>query len=75
LLRKLWHRWVVLAHKIGNFQSRILLTLFYFLVVTPFGLVTAVLGDPLHRRRAPSASAWVAREASDVDLPSSRKQF
>lgn len=77
MLRQLWNRWLVLARKIGNFQSRILLTLFYFFVVTPFGLLVRGLSDPLHlRRKAGSTSSrWISRQTHDVDLTASRRQY
>lgn len=77
LLRQLWSRWLTLAGKIGNFQSRILLTLFYFLVVAPFGLAVRLLSDPLHVRSRPSpdGSAWIEREATESDLMASHRQY
>jgi hypothetical protein len=38
MLRRLWHHWKVIAHRIGNFQSRVLLNVFYLLILLPFGL-------------------------------------
>jgi hypothetical protein len=74
-VRKLWGRWLILARKIGNFQSRILLTLFYFVIVLPFGLGVRLLADPLHiRARAPTDTAWQPRETRDVDLGAGRRQ-
>ena len=37
-LKALWSAWKRLAHKIGNFQARVLLTILYAIVVLPFGL-------------------------------------
>lgn len=75
MLRKLWDRWLILARKIGKFQSRILLTFFYFVIVLPFGLGVRLLADPLHlRRRAPKDTAWLPRETRDVDLAASQRQ-
>ena len=74
MLRKLWNRWLPLAHKIGNFQSRILLTLFYFTIVLPFGVVVTLFADPLHRKRKAAIGSWLPRETHDVDLASASKQ-
>lgn len=80
MLRKLWSRWVVLAHKIGNFQSRVLLTLLYYTIVAPFGLGVTLLADPLqikHGRRrhdSESAGGWIARETTDLDVAAAKKQ-
>jgi len=75
VLRKLWDRWMVLARKIGKFQSRILLTFFYFVIVLPFGLAVRLFADPLHiRRHRPADTAWLPRETHDVELADARRQ-
>ena len=58
-----WMRFAVL---LGHVNSRVLLTLVYYLVVTPYGVVTRLVGrDPL-RRRGPGAgeSHWVERKTT-----------
>lgn len=74
MLRSIWRRWLVLAHKIGTFQSRILLTLFYFVIFLPFGLAVRVLADPLHIKSQSAAAGWVQRATRDVDLAAARRQ-
>ncbi len=77
MLRKLWNHWLTLARKIGQFQSRIILTLFYFVLVTPFGLAVRVLADPLHTRSRAidqAQTGWQSRTTRDVDLASGQKQ-
>jgi hypothetical protein len=76
-LRDLWNRWLVLARKIGKFQSRIVLTVVYFVIVLPFGVGVRLLGDPLRirRRSTQTQSNWSARQTSDVDLDASYRQF
>jgi hypothetical protein len=54
---RLWWR---LAHALGWVNTRVLLSVFFFLVVTPTGLVMRVCGwDPLRRRRAGRGSGWL----------------
>ena len=62
-----------IAGVIGDFQSRVVLSLFYFVVVLPFGLVVRVFGDPL-RIRENRRSSWphFALKAESVD--EARKQ-
>ena len=75
LLRRLWARWKELAGYIGDFQARLLLTLFYFVVLMPFGLCVRWLGDPLRVRRREASSNWLSRETLDRDIASARRQF
>jgi hypothetical protein len=57
--------WMRLAVLLGHVNSRVLLTLVYYLVVTPYGFVTRLVGrDPLRRRGAPRGSYWVERKAT-----------
>ncbi len=45
--RSLWELWKRAAKKIGDFQARVLLTLFYFVVLAPFALAVRWGSDPL----------------------------
>jgi hypothetical protein len=57
--------WMKFAALLGHVNSRVLLTLMYYLVVTPYGVVTRLLGrDPLRRRGARGQSYWVERKAT-----------
>jgi hypothetical protein len=46
-LRRLWAGWKRVGRKIGDFQARVLLTLFYFVILAPFALGVRLLADPL----------------------------
>jgi hypothetical protein len=52
---------------IGLVVSFVMLGLFYFLLITPLGLVFRLLGrDPLHRRFDPKAETyWVEHQPAD----------
>jgi hypothetical protein len=64
-----WMRFAVL---LGHVNSRVLLTLVYYLVVTPYGVVTRLVGrDPLRRRGARGESYWVER----IRTRQAREQF
>ena len=47
LFRRLFEGWKRVARKIGDFQARLLLTLFYILIIGPFALVIRWRADPL----------------------------
>ena len=69
-----WERWKVVAHAIGTFQARVLLSVFYFIVVPPFALIVKVK-DPLGLRRRGRASGWIERPVADMSSESARRQF
>ncbi len=74
-LRNLWESWKEIAEYIGDFQARLLLTIFYFSVAVPFGLLIRLFGDPLNIRKLPLESAWIARSTGDIDLEDTQRQF
>jgi hypothetical protein len=45
--RKLLEGWKGVARKIGDFQARLLLTLFYLIIIGPFALLIRWRADPL----------------------------
>lgn len=71
-LRALWARWKVVARGIGNFQARVILTLFYFVVVPPFALLLRLRRDPL-RLRPQAGGFWVPR--ADAASDDGRRQY
>jgi hypothetical protein len=61
--------------RMGNYQSRMLLALFYFLIVFPFGIGVRFVNNPLRRRKPRDGSLWVVRGKADTNLESARSQF
>ena len=74
-MRRLWDGWKEIAGYIGDFQARLLLTVFYFTVALPFGVLTRLVSDPLHVRDLPAASGWMKRQTRDTDLSDAQRQF
>ena len=57
--------WMRFAVVLGHVNSRVLLTLFYYLAVTPYGVVSRLVRrDPLRRRGQASPSYWVERKTT-----------
>lgn len=72
LLKRLWEAWKRLAHRIGNFQARVLLTVFYAVLVLPFGVLTRLFADPLRIKRKPAK--WLEHPEASADLDWARRQ-
>jgi hypothetical protein len=66
MLKRAQKAWKRLAHAIGNFQARILLTAFYGIVVLPVGIVARLFLDPLRIKRAPTRWLNHVDEAHDL---------
>jgi len=75
LLKVLWVRWKAIAHMIATFQSRVLLFVFYYLVMAPFAIGMRLASYPLQLR--PDARPdWLPRPAHHDDITMiARRQF
>ena len=74
MLGGLWSRWKALAARIGNFQARVMLTLFYFVLVTPLGLIVRYLSDPLQLKPRHGPSFWRDKTLPPPTLEEARRQ-
>jgi hypothetical protein len=72
LFKSAWQAWKDLAHKIGNFQARVILTIFYGILVAPFGLSARFFSDPLRIKKKPEQ--WLDHPDEAYDLEWARKQ-
>lgn len=74
-LRKLWDGWLRIAKIIGEFQSRLILTVFYFLIMGPVALCLRMLSDPL-RLEVPEQVKWsAATTPAEPNIETARRQF
>jgi len=74
--KRVWHRWRSFSKRMGSFQSRILLSLFFFIVVSPAAVFIRALGDPLRIKKAKATeSYWLTKTESSTELEDYRRQF
>jgi hypothetical protein len=74
MLRRCWHQWKAIAHTIGTFQSRILLNVFYLLILIPFGVGVKLFSDPL-RLNLQNRSHWLPKAPHGTPWDHARRQF
>jgi len=73
--RGLWQWWKGVAHKIGDVQARIILIVFYFLIMAPFALVMRFWSDPL-RLHSKEPNGWIPRSnTGEPPEKRAREQF
>jgi len=72
--RRVWEGWKRIAHKIGVFQTRVIMTIFYFLLVLPLGLILRVVRDPLNLKH-PEGTNWVPHHQEPHNLETASRQF
>lgn len=74
MFKKIWRGWKKFGQWMGDQVARILLTVFYFTLALPFGLLVRLTQDPLDIRPG-HASGWVKRVEADQTMKSARRTF
>jgi len=71
------HRvWMRAAETLGYVNTRVILSVLFYLVLTPIGLLMRLFRDPLRRSLDDrSRSQWIKREPAPVDRASYERQF
>ncbi len=72
--RRLWEGWKRVAEAIGNFNARLLLTLFYLVFVAPLAIGLRLFADPLRLKRT-SKSYWSPLPEHTHDMEEAKRQF
>ena len=75
LIRRAWVWWKRVARKIGDFQARILLTVFYFLFFAPFALAIRFLTDPLSIKNNDNPEWEIKSQSEGTTIEQARRQF
>jgi hypothetical protein len=73
--RKVWQVWKRFGRFTGDLLARVVLTIFYFTILLPFGLAVRLFSDPLKLRRDGIRPAWLTRETGDQTIEQVRRQF
>jgi hypothetical protein len=76
LLKPLQKAWMTLAVLMGWFMTRLILSVLFFFVVTPIGLVARLAGKKfMYPPPEGAESYWIRREGKDQDAKRLEKQF
>ena len=67
-----WDRFSVNSAIVADLNGRFIATAFYFTIMVPFGLLSAIFMDPLRRKKG--AASWSKREPIPTDIASAKEQ-
>ncbi len=74
-LRRVWQVWKRIAKRIGDFQARIFLAVFYFVFFCPFALAVRWGSDPLAIKKG-SPKGWQPPPSREGDpMALAKRQF
>jgi len=71
-LKVIWRGWQWVGKALGDFIARLVLSLLYFTLVLPFGLITRGTADPLSLQGR-SPPTWLEREQSEASIDEARR--
>jgi len=71
----IWQRWKIFSKKMSGFQSRIILSFFFFIFVSPTALIVKLFSDPLKIKSQIGKSNWLPKKDVELDLEHFRRQF
>lgn len=76
VLGPIYKVWTPIAKKIGEFNTRVLLFLVFYLVLGPVAIVRKLLGkDDLRLKYQPKESYFIPKDQTPVTLETCRRQF
>ena len=75
MLRWLLEVWTAYAHRAASYQTTVLLTLVYVVVLGPMAFLSRLFGGQLMDLREGQQSTWTARPDQEKSLDALRRQF
>ena len=67
-----WQRFSINSAIVADINGRFIATAFYYTIMAPFGLLSAVFMDPLRRKSADNT--WLERSPVPTDMSSAKEQ-
>jgi hypothetical protein len=68
-----WDRFKIIASIVGDVQGRVIVTVFYFTILVPFGIGSRLFSDAL-RIRSSGQTQWSERPLVQNGLEEARRQ-
>jgi hypothetical protein len=76
ILGPVQHAWMAFATVLGHINTRIILTVLFYLVMTPIGMILRLFRDPLDRSlRDRRDTQWIKRESGPIEPGRYERQF
>ncbi len=73
-LKHVWKKWLAIAKPIGNFQSQVILSVFYIILFLPLGVGYRLFADPflLRKKIKSNFGVW---EHSKETIETAKRQY
>ena len=74
LIKDFWHGWKAFGQFLGDWLARLVLSIFYFTILVPFGVGVRLFSDPLLIKKQPR-ELWRPRTTGDQKFEDVARQF
>ena len=74
-MKVFWKKWQRVAKRIGDFQARLILTVFYFIIIGPFALIVRWGADPLSLKKNAHQGWRVKADTEGSPIKRAMNQF
>ena len=76
ILKPVYFLWMIFAFILGWVMTRVILSIVFYIIITPIGLITRLLGeDFLNIKKIKNDSYWNNRDSSEELNQNYEKQF
>ena len=74
--KNIWEKWKIIAHKIGKFNTKVIVTIVYFLILSPIGALFRLFKwNPLDNSfHSGKNSNWRDVQNQNPDIESLKRQ-
>jgi len=74
-MRAFWEKWKKISNKLLDKEASIILTVLYFILISPIALIYKLFADPLNLKSR-SKSFWFEKDTSNVhSIEAFKNQF
>ncbi len=73
LAKRAWRSWQALSGSIGNYQSRVTLSLLFLILISPATLALNLFSDPLRLKHR--QAHWIRRARIEVGIEYAKRQY
>lgn len=74
LIKEFWRGWQAFGQFLGDWLARVVLTIFYFSILVPFGVGVRLFSDPL-QIKTEGVGLWRVRQTGDQKLEETMRQY
>ena len=75
VLKAIWNGWKKIAHRIGVFNTKLLLFLFYYFMLGPTSLLVRLFQRDMLGKQMQDGSLYAPVQAAPLDVERARRQF